>query len=983
MDPVTAFGLAVNVATAIDLGFKLAKIYKDGTTRDRKVRKQYADQIEKSCRRVRESDSITQPTPVGSAESNLQECAKRCLERVEALQTELKSMPGRKYKRLLKSLRIVVSDPSAQLEQELQALQSELDTSLLVALREKVDLNEMKTLEQFKVLDSSIKKWFTDFYAGNAKTLDLVLSKNNKKVLDALDEVLRIQKESEKRRDLSERKNKLLESLIYGNPYTRMNDIKVQHDGTFEWIFEKSEFPKWLETEKGIFWIQGKPASGKSTLMKFIHQSSDVQRLFERYEPTKESVMLAFYFFLADNTKKQNSQKGFLCSLLHQFLEVHWELDSSYLSDEQLRQKRRPDNWNLAELKRLLFEIVPKATVTKSICVFVDALDECQDDDLTDVIQIIMDLKRHGLKVCVSSRPEPRILRRLQSVSRILKIEEYTRKDIEKFVADQFGKFSSNASNLPREDLDLLSDDVAFEAAGVFLWAILVSRDICKGIENGDTFTQLEQRLKQVPGDLTALYKQMLERLGSDIQLYKSEAGSYFKAVMLVEKFRDSDSPYLPSPHQLRNFLTIYKNFRHCSQGERQNARVNPGEVAKRISTVCAGMLDINDTTNEYTLERVEKEGWSLSPWTREVTFVHRTARDFLSESGREIPASCKMSEFEIFFSIADVYLKRVHHNHRGWSRTLQFILNNLPIFATTDDEKLKFLMNIDGWVQQCGEDTNWIFKTIISYGAAGCVLKYDFITATVVWGQTVSFLDQLIRGGVSFSQKYKAQILLFLLHNKLPLTHFQRVLDMGADPSYKLDVYSRDEANRNLTTSPWRDHLLFWHGADCVEIAKLFLKYRAPLDASMLCGISSYSLKLVPLNYGERNFNIRFTLLYVELNARYALEKVHGIPLEHPLFGPPHLLPPLHRRVLLVRPIGPGEWDGGKRETDEYVARVDDLPTETLVDTLVSLRRSRAEFNDPTRIQARDDVEELCRKGRRVDPVKYLTEYTGYSRKG
>lgn len=44
-------------------------------------------------------------------------------------------MPKKKHKRLLESLKSVFSDPSASLEQELQALQAELATSPLVGLR--------------------------------------------------------------------------------------------------------------------------------------------------------------------------------------------------------------------------------------------------------------------------------------------------------------------------------------------------------------------------------------------------------------------------------------------------------------------------------------------------------------------------------------------------------------------------------------------------------------------------------------------------------------------------------------------------------------------------------------------------------------------------------------------------------------------------------------------------------------------------------
>lgn len=51
----------------------------------------------------------------------------------------------------------------------------------------------------------------------------------------------------------------------------RLEHIAVAERHTFEWIFEDERlgFTDWLRHGEGIFWISGKPASGKSTLMKF------------------------------------------------------------------------------------------------------------------------------------------------------------------------------------------------------------------------------------------------------------------------------------------------------------------------------------------------------------------------------------------------------------------------------------------------------------------------------------------------------------------------------------------------------------------------------------------------------------------------------------------------------------------------------------------------------------------------------------------
>lgn len=75
----------------------------------------------------------------------------------------------------------------------------------------------------------------------------------------------------------------LLQSLRFPTITERFEEIIESHRLTFQWIFQGlgdgthtekgkwwSDFPEWLRSGTGIYWINGKPASGKSTLMKYI-----------------------------------------------------------------------------------------------------------------------------------------------------------------------------------------------------------------------------------------------------------------------------------------------------------------------------------------------------------------------------------------------------------------------------------------------------------------------------------------------------------------------------------------------------------------------------------------------------------------------------------------------------------------------------------------------------------------------------------------
>jgi hypothetical protein len=56
----------------------------------------------------------------------------------------------------------------------------------------------------------------------------------------------------------------------------RLGQVEDVCEGNFQWLFEKQEleFAKWLQSGSGIFWISGKPASGKSTLLKYAVSNS-------------------------------------------------------------------------------------------------------------------------------------------------------------------------------------------------------------------------------------------------------------------------------------------------------------------------------------------------------------------------------------------------------------------------------------------------------------------------------------------------------------------------------------------------------------------------------------------------------------------------------------------------------------------------------------------------------------------------------------
>ena len=89
----------------------------------------------------------------------------------------------------------------------------------------------------------------------------------------------------------------------------------------------------------------------------------------------------------------QRSTKGLLCSLLSQTLQQNRVLLNSMLqSDKSLILKKNIHDWSIPELD-LTFAEASASIMHTQICVFLDGLDEFDDDTGADYL--IATIKRH------------------------------------------------------------------------------------------------------------------------------------------------------------------------------------------------------------------------------------------------------------------------------------------------------------------------------------------------------------------------------------------------------------------------------------------------------------------------------------------------------------------------------------------------------------------------------------------------------------
>jgi hypothetical protein len=119
----------------------------------------------------------------------------------------------------------------------------------------------------------------------------------------------------------------ILGNLHFESISDRYEQVSEAHAQTFRWIFEpeqsspecKSGFVEWLENNEPLYWINGKAASGKSTLMKYIYDNQKTREhlsIWARGFP----LCVVDFFFWNSGTSLQKSQAGLLRSILYHAL---------------------------------------------------------------------------------------------------------------------------------------------------------------------------------------------------------------------------------------------------------------------------------------------------------------------------------------------------------------------------------------------------------------------------------------------------------------------------------------------------------------------------------------------------------------------------------------------------------------------------------------------------------------------------------------
>ncbi|OTA89295.1 hypothetical protein M434DRAFT_398707 [Hypoxylon sp. CO27-5] len=297
-----------------------------------------------------------------------------------------------------------------------------------------------------------------------------------------------------------EKRDELLKSLDFAHIDARRTNIKSAHRNTCKWFLKTPQYQEWLDTTEsdkhgGFLWIKGKPGAGKSTLMKST--LSDVHR-----SSKKKGMVVVSFFFNARGEELEKSTIGLYRSLLLQLLKGYPEL-------QHILDSVKPEHqWSTESLKFLIEQSV-RALEEASIVCFIDALDECEEQQVRDMLSFLQNIieqaasARTELRVCFASRHYPHITIQ-KGLNLVIEGREEHEQDITNYLDTELHIGHDRLAEQIRSELKE-------KASGVFMWVVLVVDILNKEYDRGRKY-RLRQRLKDIPGDLHELFRDILTR---------------------------------------------------------------------------------------------------------------------------------------------------------------------------------------------------------------------------------------------------------------------------------------------------------------------------------------------------------------------------------------------------------------------------------------------------------------------------------------
>ncbi|KAK8121638.1 hypothetical protein PG984_010308 [Apiospora sp. TS-2023a] len=649
MDPLSAVSLAGTVVAFVDFSLKLASRAteicgsENGSSDEEASLETVYATLSKCSANL--STAVGGQTTTGSSQlprsyACIRKLAHACqtdcaamLKILERLKEARKFEPGdssieRRAKSIRGALKAIFKDPELKsLESRLQRAQRTL-TLELCAISSAYHWKHLKLLEEFKRTSDRYQTQHAKQLEGIGSMLDDLQQRQTAttKALEAgtfhQHDVLELGEDMSKlsiaTRDVAYQQE-VLQNLSFESYQFRQHEILEAHEKTFHWALRSGQraecqerLEKWftIGTGAGIFWVSGKPGSGKSTFMKYVVRNNETVHKLNRWAQGNK-VIIASHYFWSRGSPMQRSHHGLLQTLLLDIFRQDPDLISQVFKEDKDTSSRTDTktgiNWDIPRL-RSTFQSLGSAKVRGfKFCIFIDGLDEF-DGDHVEMCQYLWKLSESpSFKFCISSRPWNVFEDAFgNDPSTKIYMHEMNEGDILEYTRSRLFEHPRWGLLLVRHaDACSLANEITERSKGVFLWVFLVTRMLREGLTNDDSFMDLCKRLSSFPSDLHSFFRNIIEsvdpiyqeRMAGCLQLAQTATQPLETLIYYFYDVQYDDQ--IHALHQCSSEQPFGKGHKNSLEEH----------AVRRINGYCRGLLE---------------------PRNGKVEFLHRTVADFL-----------------------------------------------------------------------------------------------------------------------------------------------------------------------------------------------------------------------------------------------------------------------------------------------------------------------------------------------------------------
>ncbi|KAF7919155.1 uncharacterized protein EAE98_009475 [Botrytis deweyae] len=457
---------------------------------------------------------------------------------------------------------------------------------------------------------------------------------------------------------------------------------------SIDWILQDPQYISWkCGGDVSLLWIKGGAGKGKTMISI---------GLIERLSFPQDESTVVTYFFCQNADYELNTLQAIIKGLILQLVNQQKEL-IEYLRDHWDTRKERfnKEMTSWRTLWDIFYKMLYRCKCPK-IYVIVDALDECQDDGMADLLKLVV---RTGLdhpskiKWLLTSRPldsaEQELLVGREQVMISLELNSaHISQGVTTYIVNKVAELdrrNSYGSDLCQK----IQNELTEKAEDTYLWVSLVCKRL-ESVHRENTLTTIQD----LPPGLHLYYNRVLHELSKGQPAVVKGCMRLLRVMMLV---------YRPlNVVEVDSVLGLSKND------------------TARVLDRCASFLKVRGT---------------------DIKFVHQSARDYLAgENGRSILDTSELyGHNDIAVSCLSYLSQNLKTNLVDLPRpdsTRKSIEGN-QLMASLDYAATFWAQHLEG----AREETP-IQNSSIEQGVVGTFLRSMFLE----WLECLSLLDKLSR---------------------------------------------------------------------------------------------------------------------------------------------------------------------------------------------------------------------------------------------